>query len=54
MLLEVLCVMHGLVDQLCLTLHDPMDCSLPDSSVHETIQARILEWVALSFSRGSS
>ena len=54
MLLEILCVMHGLVDQSCLTLHDPMDCSLPDSSVHGTIQARLLEWVAFSFFRGSS
>ena len=31
-----------------------MDCSLPDSSIHEIFQARILEWVAISFSRGSS
>ena len=36
--------------QLCLTLCDPMDCSSPDSSVHEIFQARILEWVAISFS----
>ena len=42
------------VAQLCLTLCDPMDCSLPGSSVHEIFQARILEWVAISFSRGSS
>ena len=40
--------------QTCLILCDPMDCSLPDSSVHGILQARILEWVALSFSRGSS
>ena len=33
---------------------DPMDCSLPGSSVHGIFQARILEWVAISFSRGSS
>ena len=33
---------------------DPMDCSLPGSSVHGTLQARVLEWVAISFSRGSS
>ena len=39
---------------LCLTLCDPMDCSLPGSSVHTIFQARILEWVAISFSRGSS
>ena len=36
------------------TLCDPMDCSLPGSSVHGILQARILEWVAISFSRGSS
>ena len=33
---------------------DPMDCNLPGSSVHGISQARILEWVAISFSRGSS
>ena len=33
---------------------DPMDCSLPGSSVHGILQARILEWVAIPFSRGSS
>ena len=42
------------VAQLCLTLCDPMDCSLPGSSVHGIFQARILKWVAISFSRGSS
>ena len=42
------------VTQLCLTLCDPMDCSPPGSSVHGILQARILEWVAISFSRGSS
>ena len=41
------------VAQSCLTLCDPMDCSLPSSSVHGILQARILEWVAISFSRGS-
>ena len=41
---------HAQSLQLCLTLHDPMDCSLPDSSVHRILQARILEWVAISFS----
>ena len=40
--------------QLCPTLCDPMDCSLPGSSVHVILQARILEWVAISYSRGSS
>ena len=38
----------------CLTLCDPMDCSLPGSSVHGIFQAIVLEWVAISFSRGSS
>ena len=37
-----------------LSLCDPMECSPPDSSVHGILQARILEWVATSFSRGSS
>ena len=38
----------------CLTLCDPVDCSLPGSSAHEILQARILEWIAISFSRESS
>ena len=38
-----------LVAQLCLTLCDPANCSPPDSSVHGILQARILEWVAISF-----
>ena len=42
------------VAQLCLTLRDPMDCSLPGSSVHGIFQARVLEWLAFPFSRGSS
>ena len=42
------------VAQSCPTLCDPVDCSLPGSSVHGILQARILEWVAISFSRGSS
>ena len=40
--------------QLCATLCDPMDYSLPGSSVHGTLRARILEWVAIPFSRESS
>ena len=36
------------------TLCDPMDCSPPGFSVHGIFQARVLEWVAISFSRGSS
>ena len=43
-----------LVAQLCLTLCDPIDCSLSGSSVHQILQARILELVAIPFSRGSS
>ena len=43
-----------LVAQTCLTLFDPLDPSPPGSSVHGILQARILEWVAISFSRGSS
>ena len=43
-----------LVAQSCLTLCDPVDCSPPGSSVHGILQARTLEWVAISFSRGSS
>ena len=40
--------------QSCLTLCGPMDCSLPGSSIHGIFQARVLEWVAISFSRVSS
>ena len=43
-----------LVAQSCPTLCDPMDCSPPASSVHGIFQARVLEWVAVSSSRGSS
>ena len=42
------------VSQLCPTLGDPVDCSLPGSSIHGILQARIVEWVAISFSRGFS
>ena len=42
------------VAQSCPTLSDPMDCSPPGSSDHEIFQARILEWVAISFARESS
>ena len=38
----------------CLILCNPVDCSLPGSSVHGILQARILEWVAIPFSRGAS
>ena len=42
------------VAQSCPTLCDPMDCSLPGSSIRGILQARVLEWVAVSFSRRSS
>ena len=47
--LVCVCVSHSVM----LTLCDLMDCSSPGSSVHEILQARILEWVAISFSRGT-
>ena len=40
------------VAQSCLTVSDPMDCSLPSSSVHGIFQARVLEWDAIAFSDG--
>ena len=40
------------VAQSCLTLCNPIDCSLPGSFIHEIFQARLMEWVAFSFSRG--
>ena len=56
---SVLCEPPGkllkvLVAQSCLALCDPVDCSSPGSSVHGILQERILEWVAIPFSRGSS
>ena len=45
--------MHAKSIQSCPTLCDPMDSSPPGSSVHRILQARILEWVAISFSKGS-
>ena len=50
--LDPLCV-HA-VCQSCLTLCDLMDSRLPGPSVYEIFQARILEWVGISYSRGSS
>jgi len=41
------------VIQSCPTLSDPMDCSLPGSSVHGIFQARVLEWGAIAFSEGT-
>ena len=45
---------HGLISKSCLTLLRPMDCSPPGSSVHWISQSRILDCIAISFSRGSS
>ena len=44
---EYFCTESMLVTKPCPTPFDPMDCSLPGSSVHEILQARILEWVAI-------
>ena len=54
--LEGLCLesVKVLVAQLCQPLWDPIDCSPPGTSVHGILQARILEWVAIPYSRGSS
>ena len=49
-----MCVNACMNAQSCLTLSNPMDCSPPGFSAHETPQAGILEWVAISFSSGSS
>ena len=46
--------MHAKLLQSCLTLCNPMDCSLPDSSVHGILLASILEWIAMPFPRRSS
>ena len=43
-------LLHAKSPQSCLTLGDPMDCSLPGSSVHGIFQARVLEWGAIAFS----
>ena len=53
-LLYLFLYMHAKLLQLCPTLCDTMDCSQPGSSVHGILQTRILEWVAMSSSRGSS
>ena len=50
----MVCWKESEVAQSCLTLCNPMDCSLSGSSVHGIFQARVLEWIAISFSRGSS
>ena len=51
---SILMCVHAKSLQQCLTLCDPMDCSPPGSSVHGILQARILDWGAISISRGSS
>ena len=54
-MLEILCeVKWSEVAQSCPTLCNPMNCSLPGFSIYGIFQARVLEWVAISFSRGSS
>ena len=50
----ILLHLHLLVAQLCLTLYDLVNCSPPGSSVHGILQARILEWIDIPFSRGAS
>ena len=54
MCMKVLVAQFSLVAQLCPTRCDSMDYNPPGSSVHGILQARILEWVAILFSRGSS
>ena len=59
LLTEIITHMHHmcnccLVAKSCPTLFDPIDCSLPGSYVHGISQARLLEWVAIYYSRGSS
>ena len=51
---QVISIIFVLVPQVCPTLCNPVDCSPPGSSVHGIFQARILEWVAIAFSKGSS
>ena len=51
---DIIYIWLCLVIQSCLIHCDPVDCSLPGSSVHGIFQARVLEWVVISFSRGSS
>ena len=50
----IVCLVEVLVAQSCLTLCYPMGCSPPGSCVHGILQARILEWVSIAFSKGSS
>ena len=55
---QIIILLRGLyypseVSQSCPTLCDPVDCSLPGSSIHGIFQARVLEWVAISFSNSN-
>ena len=50
----IVCLVEVLVAQSCLTLCYPMGCSPPGSCVYGILQARILEWVSIAFSKGSS
>ena len=50
-LLYIKCYVCVLIAQSCLTLCNPTDCDPPGSSVHEILQARILDWVAIPFSK---
>ena len=54
MFVSLIKCIHKIHAQSCPTLCDPMDFSLPGSSVHGILQARILEWVAIPLSKGSS
>ena len=51
---QLMTYMKVLVAQSCPTFHDPMNCSPSGSPANGILQARILEWIAISFSRGSS
>ena len=51
---SVLLCVTAFVAQSCLTLCDPTDCSPSGFSVHRILQAKIVEWIAISFSRGTS
>ena len=54
LIMVVLTHIYSKVAQSCPSLCNPVDCSPPGSSIHGILQARILEWVAISFSKGSS
>ena len=53
-IVSVFACVHAKAPQLCLTLSDPLDCSQTGSCVHEVLQARMLEWVAMPSFRESS